>query len=409
MTSRSDKETVFDIDFTALSRAVYRNSHKIFVAALLVGAITFAGLSTLTPRYASEARLLIGGKGLQDPFRVARDAQNSRNMISATMSEEGVASQAQILKSQDLAVKVINALQLKQRKEFNPSSAEPSFFGKIASHFRRDTPLSERAIDEKVLRAYSRSLEVVHPKKTRVLEVRFTSADPQLAAAMANSLSEFYLEWLSGQSISTNRSASNWLSTEIERLRVEVKNGERAVEDYKASKGFFVGGTQQTLLSSQELAEINSELAKAKALKSEAEARLQLVLANNAETSPDVVRSSLVQRLVEQRVRVERSVSANATLLRPAHPVMQKLNADLLSIKKQISSEISKLSESLQKEVHVATLREAAVRTRLDDLKSNVARSSDDSVELRSLERDAKSKRETLEFYWPAPDSDTSY
>ena len=59
-----------------------------------------------------------------------------------------------------------------------------------------------------------------------------------------------------------------------------------------------------------------------------------------AQVLPDVQKSALVPRLVEQRVRVGSvSCRAVATPL-PAHPRMKQLNAELLGLNRQIRSEV---------------------------------------------------------------------
>ncbi|MFN3869717.1 MAG: GumC family protein, partial [Hyphomicrobiaceae bacterium] len=191
------------------------------------------------------------------------------------------------------------------------------------------------------------------------------------------------------------------LEPKIVRLRDEVQQAEAEVERFKAAKDIFKGGPQGTGLNVQQLGDLTAELTKAKAARSEAEARAksarELMRAGSAEAQPDVQKSPLIQSLAQQRVRLEREISELSATLLPGHPRMRQLNADLDGLRRQIATEVAKVADSLEKEAKVAAMREASVAKSLDEMKSQVVSTSTSEVELRALEAVAKSKRSELE------------
>ncbi|MEQ1717754.1 MAG: lipopolysaccharide biosynthesis protein, partial [Hyphomicrobium sp.] len=78
-------------------------------------------------------------------------------------------------------------------------------------------------------------------------------------------------------------------------------------------------------------------------------------------------------------------------------PRMQQLNADLGGLRKQLTGEISKLVESLEKEAKVAQGREDSIKKSLDEIKTRVVSNAPDEAKLRQLEANAKAKRVELE------------
>ena len=116
-----------------------------------------------------------------------------------------------------------------------------------------------------------------------------------------------------------------------------------------------------------------------------------------AEVLPDVQKSALVPRLVEQRVRVERQIAELSATLLPAHPRMKQLNAELAGLNRQIRAEVEKIVDGLEREAKVAALREDGVRRRIDEAKKRVVSAGGDDVKLRALESLAKSKRAEFE------------
>ena len=136
-------------------------------------------------------------------------------------------------------------------------------------------------------------------------------------------------------------------------------------------------------------------------VRAESEARArearEIAARGAGETLPDVQKSQLVPRLVEQRVRVERQIAELSATLLPAHPRMKQLNADLAGLNRQIRSEVDKIVDGLEREAKVSAMREDGVRRRLDEAKKRVVSSGGDDVKLRALESLAKSKRAEFE------------
>ena len=100
--------------------------------------------------------------------------------------------------------------------------------------------------------------------------------------------------------------------------------------------------------------------------RAEAEARArearEIAARGAGETLPDVQKSQLVPRLVEQRVRVERQIAELSATLLPAHPRMKQLNADLAGLNRQIRTEVGKIVDGLEREAKVSAMREDGVR-----------------------------------------------
>ena len=123
--------------------------------------------------------------------------------------------------------------------------------------------------EERVLEAYYERFTAYAVDKSRVIVVEFQSRDPELAARVANSIAEGYLVLQQDARQQQAKSASQWLSGEIESLRKKVAEAESRVEDFRSKSSLFVG-TNNTTLSNQQMGEINTQLNNARALKSDA-------------------------------------------------------------------------------------------------------------------------------------------
>src|SRR5262249_41643429 len=130
--------------------------------------------------------------------------------------------------------------------------------------------------EERVLDAYYERLAVYPVDKSRVIAVEFQSADPELAAAVANKVADDYLAMQPTHRQDQTRAANKWLAKEIDDLRKKVADAEAKVEAFRARSNLLIG-TNNTTLSNQQLGELNSQLAAARAQKSDAESKARFI------------------------------------------------------------------------------------------------------------------------------------
>ncbi len=380
-----------DIDIGAIWRSLVRALPKLVLLSLLVGGATYAALSTFPPLYTSEAQIqIVAPKGSSD---------QSFEAVASRLDKEAVNTHLSGLMSPDLALQIISEEKLDKNPEFNSALRTPSKLDRILGMLSMGG--SRENEQDRVLKAFYKRLEIYSPKESRIIGIRFTSADPKLAAEVANKIAETYRNDLATRSLSETDAVQQALQPKIDKLVAEVAEAEAAAEQFRTQANIFKGGPNNTGLNQQQLADINAELTRVQAARSEADARAQsvreMVRAGNAESLPDVQRSPLIQNLVQQRVRVERQLSELSATLLPAHPRMRQLRADLDGLQRQIKSEVSKIVEGIEKSASIAVSREASMRQSLEQAKKQVSGTGNDEVQLRQLEAVARSKRAELD------------
>ncbi|HZP08923.1 Wzz/FepE/Etk N-terminal domain-containing protein [Methyloceanibacter sp.] len=386
-----------DVDLPTLGRALWNAKGWILGLALGAGAITFAVLSMMRPLYTSEARILIQN----DESAFTRPAEdNNRTPLQQTLDEQAVQSQVQVLTSRDLALDVIKALDLPNDPQFVKDEGLSLFRRLLNKIGLRPSPKSE---EEKAANTFAENLEVFQLSKSSVIAVEYTSGDSPLAAKIANDLADKYIEWQRKEKLEQTKDATAWLSSQIEVLRKKVEESEAAVEQLRSSAGLYAGSNNVTL-NAQQLSEVNSQLILAKAQRSEAEARARLIQqmidsGGDIDATPEVLKSELIGRLIEQRVQVQRELAQLSATLMPSHPRIKQLNSELADVRAQIRDEAKKIVEGLKNEAEVASARETSLRNSLNDTKAQASGQSDAEIKLRALEREAKANRDLLESY----------
>ena len=256
--------------------------------------------------------------------------------------------------------------------------------------------------EERVYKSYFERLSAFQVEKTRVIAIEFESQDPKLAAQAANAVADTYLRFQQAAKQDQTRAAGTWLSGEIERLRKNLAQAEAKVEQYRAKTNLFIGNNN-TSLSSQQLGDFNGQLAAARAQKADAEAKAKLIRDALKAGKPiefsDITNSELLRRLSEQRVTLRAQLAEQSSTLLDQHPRIKELRAQITDLERQMRTEADRLVRSLENDAKLASSKVDELGAALDALKRQAASSNEQDVQLRALERDAKSQRDLLESY----------
>jgi uncharacterized protein involved in exopolysaccharide biosynthesis len=387
-----------ELDLPALGATLWRKKGSVLRPTILVGILTLIAVQLVTPRYASESRVFIEGR---DNVYLRPDADRDTNNPAA-VDEEAVTSQAQIILSRDLAREVIDKLKLGELPEFDPAlngvSPIKAVLGLLG--IVKD-PLSMTP-EERVLTAYYDRLTVTPVDKSRVINIDFISQSPELAAKVANAIADAYLVRQRQAKQEQAQSAGQWLAGQIDSMRQKVEDAESKVEDFRAKSNLLIGANNTTL-SAQQLTEVNTQLSAARAQKADAEAKAKLIRDMLRSGQPieasDILNSELVRRLDEQRVTLRAQLAEQSSTLLDNHPRIKELRAQIEDLDSQIRGAAEQAARSLENDAKLADARLNSQTATLDQLKTQAASTNGQDVQLRALERDAKSQRDLLESY----------
>ena len=386
-----------DLDLRALGQALVKKRGWIIVPTVLSLVMSVVIVNLITPRYKSEARILIDGR--ENVFlRPNADRTEERSALDA----EAVTSQVQLVLSRELAREVIARNKLAERPEFDPVLSGISPLKSIAAMFGLGRDPYAMTPEERVLDAYYERLTAYAVDKSRVIVIEFQSQDPDLAAKVANSIADGYLVLQQAARQQQAKSAGQWLLGEIDSLRKKVSDAESRVEDFRSKSSLFVG-TNNTTLSNQQMGEINTQLNNARALKSDAETKARLIREMLQGGKPieasEVLNSELIRRLSEQRATLRAQLAEQSSTLLDGHPRIKELKAQLADLDRQLRDEAGKVSRSLENDARIAGGRVESMTASLDQMKKQATSTNSQDVQLRALEREAKAQRDLLESY----------
>jgi succinoglycan biosynthesis transport protein ExoP len=342
-----------------------------FLVILFVGVLTVAlGLIyvvSATPRFMAVATMFID-RGKVQPF-----GQQQQMLIDNPIDSSAIESQLEILKSDAIALSVINNLQLVNDPEFvgpiNESTG--TIFGLFRSN--RAGTTSDRSHD--ALASFKKRLTASRVGMSFVIEISFISNKPERAAQIANAIVEAYINDQLEAKYEITRRANDWLQSRLTELRRQSAASDKAVADFKAKNNLVNVGNGQSS-DEQQISQLNTQLLEARAQTSTAQARLdrieQIIRAAGDLNDPSTgtVADTLNNPIISQlRARYLELVNREADLsarVGTNHLAVVNMQRQIREIKSSVLDELKRISETYKSDFEIAKQRQVDVENRLN-------------------------------------------
>lgn len=385
-----------EIDMRGLAQALRRRSRTVLipVVATFVGAVIF--VNVVSPKYTAQTSLLLEN---QETFFTRPDRVNLPSETATQLDAEAVASQVQLINSPDLARRAIKRLGLAGNPEFDPVAGGLNPWKQVLILLGVIDDPARLSLEQRLTTKFLDQLLVYSPTKTRVVAIEFTSRDPALAARVTNTMAQLYLQEQSAAKRATAREAAEALAAQVTDMRAKLIAADEERERYRVKTGLLGGGT--TTISNQQLADINTDLSKARATQADASAKAALIreLIRDGKTADvaDIVNNDLVRRVADQRYAAQAMLAREARTLLPAHPRIKELAAQVAEYDAALKQAARQAADSLENEAKIAGLRVANLEAALSQQKTVAGTADADAVHLRALERITQSYKDQLD------------
>lgn len=353
--------------------SIYR--HRYLAATVFAVVVVAAGIraSMTTPLYRAQARVMIE---IEDDQTTALSGvlggENARD------PEPFYQTQFRILTGRELARRTVSRLELGKQPEFaglagDQAALVSAFVGRVSAD-----PI----------------------KSSRLVDVGFVSADPELSARAANQLARDYVERNAEMRRANLMSSITWLDQELERQRGRVEASERAMATYRERQNALSLQDSQNIVVAR-LNSLNDAVTKARTALAQKESLYEqvkeLTAVEAADTIPAIQQNNYIQSLKSHVADLERERANLAERYGERHPEIIKVNASIRDARRQLESEISKALDGIRNDYQTALAEERSLERSLDEQKGAVLTLSRKNVSYTVLEREAQSNRQVYE------------
>ncbi len=356
-------------DILSLQRilsSIKRGLHLIVISVIFFLTIAVLYVYFATPKYTATTSILL------DPTQ-AKIISAISSKVQIGYDNTAVISQVEIIKSRRVAQRAL---------EFLYSKSE-------LSAINNDYVKKELYIDDLIS-----GLMVYREGETYVLNIKYTSSDPETAANRANIYAKAYIfdqiNSFSEESVKT----SIWLKNKIKKLRKQSVEANLAVQKFRVNNQIINAGG--TTINEQQLSNINIKLAEAKANVSSTYARYNhskniIKKGDFSAAIAEAFNSNVINDLRSSYIENQQRLLKLTRTLGTNHKAVKQLKIEVRESKNIIFLEMKRITQSYKNEYEVALSKKKSLEEDLDKLVNTKIKNDSHIFELESLEREAES------------------
>jgi len=345
---------------------------------LIIGAIAvslIAGLIVtllMTPKYTAIATIEISRESSQ-----ITDFQGVERETSVA-DQEFYQTQYGLLKSRSLAERVASELRLVDDpaffERFDVDQDKPAFQlvdGRYASAGRS---FRQRVAGEVLLR----NLRIDPTRLSRLVDIGFTSPDPDFSAQVANRWAQSFIETNLERKVQATSYGRAALQRQLAQLKERLDQSQRQLVAYAERQRIInlpaVGAdngrtTSERSIVADELAALNASLSEATADRIQAQERYQK--SGRSGASSEALRNNAINGLRQRRAELAAEYQRLMTQFEPGYPTAQAIQSQIVQLDRSIAGEEARVSDTLRAEYLQAVGREQALRDRVEQLKES--------------------------------------
>jgi succinoglycan biosynthesis transport protein ExoP len=371
------------------------HKRRALIATFAIAGVIVAGIYNYTtrPLYQATAQLLID--------RETPNVLPSKEVVDlAQASVDYFQTQYQLLRGRTLAERVVERIGFQKSAELQTGPLmspieriQVRFFGKAPEALVDPTDGVKLS---PAVAAFRSRLRVDPQQGMRLVNLRFSAYDPELAKTAVNALAEAYIEQTLEYRFTTSNEATGWLSARLAEQKQKVTDAEQALQAYREREGLINVEERQTLVD-QKLAALTAAVVNARTERITKETlfnQMHLLSSGQLESYPAVMGSAVVQALKGQLAELQREQARLSETYGDRHPDMVRVRNQIRSTEEKLRAEAQNVVKSIENDYLTARQQEANLQASLDAIKREALEINRKSIEFGVLKREADSNQQ---------------
>lgn len=413
-----------DINIGALLHVLWRR--KVVIIAALVMGISSAALylTQVVPTYETKANVLIADSG-----RATGIADVLAPLTGLKMDTASILNEAERLRSRSMAKRIIFEAELFRDPEFNPylkkrdTGVDESLLENMPESIdgysnngstgfkslrltRTDKKRAREAMPQAVLNAvisrYLKHLRVRVVSGTHVIQIFFTSSDPEKAASITNLIARTYVRVREEESEQAIERVRTWLERKIATLQQEMRRTDARIVNYRVKHDLT--DEQGNIATNTQMRELLSRLSRLRDMVAERKARLEQIHRwqrepDKIEAVPEVLSADTIIRFKDRVARLEQKQAELSMRYGDKHPQMQQVRSQLDKARDNLDTEVTKIARAIRNEYNIARERLKSLQKDLDKQRQTFTKEQEAMIGLRELARAAETFQVEYETY----------
>ncbi len=344
---------------------------RLFITVLFVAVAAVAAVSFIVPKkYLAELAIVVdvkGGDALTD------------GSLAPQLVPTYLATQAEIIRSRNVALKVIDSLGLAN----DPATVQ---------HYRDSGGTGD--VREWLVARVLKELDAKTTRNSNIIRISYSSTNPDVAAQMANGFADAYIQTNLELKVDPSRRQAVWFDQQVQQLRQELAEAQGILAKYQSDHGVLGVDDARMDVENARLQEISNHLVSVQATMYDAETRrAQLASKRNMDSQPDLLKHPVLQNLKAELARAEAKLAELSGRYDRNHPQYRSAAAEVASLRDKLQTETNIARGSLVQAAQIAERQVDEVQKSLEEQKDRIISLKRQRDELAVLNRDVESAR----------------
>ncbi|MCF8177316.1 MAG: polysaccharide biosynthesis tyrosine autokinase [Sulfuritalea sp.] len=384
-------------------RSISKHKWSALGLAMAVALLATLIVFVMQPTYRSTATLML---------------ESSKNKVvsieevysSMSSSREYYQTQAEILKSEELARRVVAKMKLTEHPALDPRQQVDTGFSikKLLPAAWIGEEESDKFSPEKVQAAvigrFMKNLTIELVRNSQLIRISFESPDKEFAAKVPNWVADGFIEADMDARLAMTQKAGAWLTERLTGLRKKLEASEQELQKFRERERIIDAKGVAQSGASRQLEELSGGLVAARQKRAEAEAAYQQVQSAkksrlDLESIPAIQKSPIYIQLKGVESAAESRLADAAKKYGPAHPKWQTAEAEVRAARLNTKQQVDTITTSITKEYELARAQETSVERALAQSKGDILNLNRKEYELGVLEREVASNKSLYEMF----------
>jgi succinoglycan biosynthesis transport protein ExoP len=416
-----DSSTPRELTISGLVLVLKRRRSFIILTTLFFVSIAALLCIFMTRRYKATGEIQVAK---QSSDELGLDSMKSDGASVSDALEDNIAlqTQAEILQSDTLALRVIKNLGLENTWDFQPRFSPVGWVLGLVSPEGPKDPAQASLEDApvrrtRVLKVFARHLKVKPQAGTELIEISYVSSSPKTAAAVVNQITKGLVDYTFQTRYNATTEASQWLTGQMDDLKNKAKDLQAKVVQLQREAGVYSLGTSDasgkemaysaTLDRLQQSTEVLAQATSNRILKGSI---YEMVRNGNPDTISGLAGTSLsgesqgnnnsfslLQTLRGQQAALETQLAADTSKYGSANPKLDDEKASRTSATAAVQREVKRIGKRAENDYRAAQMTESDLRADYEQQRAAADQLNDKAVEYSIAKQEAAESRQLYE------------
>lgn len=392
-----------ELNLHKLWLSIWLRKWLILVVMLVAALFAMWATTWMTPLYRAGATLLVNSERAK---LLAIEQVDQRESVNS----DPLQTEIELIRARGLAERVVRQLDLVNHPEFveqqqAAGQVQARWLQRLGDFLGTSRPSQPLEAGEPESEALDRATEKlmdalsVNPRgKSQVVAVEVVLADPYVAMSSANALVDGYIASKFEAGVATSATATAWMDSRIEELRLRLQESENRLQDYRESEGLIDLHGISTITAT-ELTLTSDRLISARRQRAEAESQYRQVESmkdsriDDLASVPAVLSDPVIQQFKTTKAKAAARVDEVSQRYGPGHPELIAAKADLDAATVSLKTQVGQVVMGIERNYQLAVSNEQSQQAQFDSNKYQIQGLSSKEFKVRELALEVEANR----------------